>query len=75
MNPCKSDFQFGSVINKYSHVCVCNQHVLMKAKVSEFSVQCSFIFSYSQHYKKTSKVSKANLLSKALLVRGSGQKD
>ena len=31
-----------AVINKYSHVCMCNQHVLMKAKVSGFSEQCSF---------------------------------
>ena len=63
------------VINKQSHVLVCNQHVSMKAKVSEFSEQCSFIISYSTTFQKTSKVSKANLLSKALLVRGNGQKD
>ena len=40
----------------------------MKAKGSEFSEQCSFIISYSTTLQKTSKVSKANLLGRAVLL-------
>ena len=63
------------VINNYSLVCICNQHVfLVKAKASKFSEQCSFIISSATTSQDTSEVSKANLLSRALLVRGSSQK-
>ena len=50
-------------------------HILVKAKASKFSEQCSFIISSATTFQETSKVSEANLLSRALLVRGSCQKD
>ena len=53
-----------------------NQHLFfVKAKASKFSEQCSFIISSATTFQETSKVSIAILLSRALLVRGSSQKD
>ena len=55
---------------------MCNQHIfLVKDKASTFSEQCSFIISSATTFQDTSYISRANLLSRALLVKGSSQKD